>query len=168
MSQHTHVRPGPQHMRARPLAPASDAGPSKRRWALPGLIAVAIVGVQVLFVFCLGYPLLHASPHEVPIGVAGPPAAVRTVDAALARQAGAFDVHTYPDAAAARAAIRDRDVYGALVATPRGPELLVASAASPQIAAALTSKAQSFGRGHACRSPTWCPHRARTRTRPGR
>jgi hypothetical protein len=147
--QHTHVRPAPHHTHARPATPATDAGPAGRRWALPGVIAAAIVGVQVLFVFCLGYPLLHAGPHGVPIGVAGPPAAVRTVDAALARQPGAFDVHTYPDAAAARAALRDRDVYGALVATPRGPELLVASAASPQIAAALTSKAQSFGRGHA-------------------
>jgi hypothetical protein len=149
MSQHTHVRPASHHSHARPATPVTSAGPAKRRWAVPGVIAAAIVGVQVLFVFCLGYPLLHASPHEVPIGVAGPPSAVRLVDAALARQPGAFDVHAYPDAAAARAAIRDRDVYGALVATPGGPELLVASAASPQIAAALTSKARSFGRGHA-------------------
>jgi hypothetical protein len=105
--------------------------------------------VQVLFVFCLGYPALHASPHGVPIGVAGPSADRGQLGSALARQKGAFDVHAYASAAAASAAIRDRDVYGALVATPSGPELLVASAANPAITAMLASKADALGHGRA-------------------
>jgi hypothetical protein len=69
---------------------------------------------------------------------------------ALASRPGAFDVHFYQDAAAARAAIRDRDVYCALVATSAGgTKLLVASAAGPQIAVALTSEAKALGQGHA-------------------
>ncbi len=58
-----------------------------------------IAGIQALFVFCLGYPMLHASPHAVPIGVVGPPAQAGAIEAALVRQPGAFDVRAYPDAA---------------------------------------------------------------------
>ena len=108
-----------------------------------------VVAVQALFVFCLGYPALHASPHGVPIGVAGPPADRGQLGSALARQKGAFDVHAYASAAAARAAVRDRDVYGALVAAPSGLELLVASAASPAITAMLASEADALGHGRA-------------------
>jgi hypothetical protein len=122
-----------------------QAGHPHHHWLFPGLIIAVIAGIQALFVFCLGYPMLHASPHELPIGVAAPPAQTVQFEAALARHPGAFDVTTYPDAAAAREAIRDRDVYGALTTTPRGPELLVASAASPQVAAMLTTQAKALG-----------------------
>jgi hypothetical protein len=137
-----------QHTQVRPTAAAGPHQAVHHHWLFPGLIIAVIAGIQALFVFCLGYPMLHASPHAVPIGVAGPPAQTAPLEAALVRQPGAFDVRTYPDAAAARAAIRDRAVYGALAATPRGPELLVASAASPQVAALLTTEAKAFGRGH--------------------
>jgi hypothetical protein len=115
---------------------------------MPAVIAAAIVGVQVLFAFCLGYPLLHAVPHDVPIGVAGPPAAVSQLSARLQGQHGAFDVHRYPRAAAAQVAIRDRDVDGALVVGPRGPRLIVASAADPDLAGLLTTEAQGLGGAH--------------------
>jgi hypothetical protein len=115
------------------------------------MIAAAIVGVQVLFAFCLGYPLLHAAPHEVPIGVAGPPAVVSRLSARLQGQRGAFDVRLYAGAAAAVAAIRDRDVDGALVVGPRGPQLIVATAAGASLANLLTAEAQGLGRGHPLR-----------------
>ncbi|MFD9241334.1 ABC transporter permease, partial [Streptomyces sp. NPDC059556] len=57
--------------------------------------------------------------------------------ATVAGHEGAFEVHRYPDGAAARAAIQDRDVYGAVVVTPGGTELLTASAASPVVAGLL-------------------------------
>lgn len=41
---------------------------------------------------------------------------------------------------------RARQVYGGLVVVPTGPTMLAASAASPAVAAALTSLAQSLGR----------------------
>src|SRR5262245_20310979 len=109
------------------------------------LVAVGIVAVQALFVLCLGYPPLHAAPHQVPIGVAGPPAAQASVSTGLAAHPGAFEVHRYSDATAARAAIHDRQVYGAIVVSPTGPRLLVASAADPKIAALLTEMAGELG-----------------------
>ena len=135
------------HTEAHRAATAAGATPAEHHRPAPAVIVMLVVGVQVLFVFCLGYPALHASPHGVPIGVAGPPAARGQFDAALARQKGAFDVHDYASAFAARAAIRDRDVYGALVVTPGGPELLVASAANPAMAAMLASSAEALGHG---------------------
>jgi hypothetical protein len=118
-----------------------------RRW-MPGMIAAAIVAVQALFALCLGYPLLHAAPHEVPLGIAGPPAAVSQLSARLESQHGAFDVRRFSGPAAARAAIRDRDVDGALVVSPRGPQLLVASASGADLSGLLTTEAQGLGGHH--------------------
>jgi hypothetical protein len=124
-----------------------SAWPERRR-VFPAIAAAAIVAVQVLFVLGLGYPPLHAQPHGVPIGLAGPPAAITPVGASLTAQPGAFDVHRYSGANAARAAIRDREVYGAIVVTPSGPRLFTASAADPRIAGLLTGMAARLGHGH--------------------
>ena len=77
-------------------------------------------------------------PRDLPVGVAGPPALEQRLAAAGER----FDVHRYRDEAAARAAIEDREVYGAFVATPSGPKVLTASAASPAVAQMLTHGAE--------------------------
>jgi hypothetical protein len=79
----------------------------------------------------------NLEPRDLPLGVAGPTEATAAVEAMLAEQEGAFDVHRYADAAAAQEAIEDREVYGAVVAAPDGPSLLVASAASPTVAGLL-------------------------------
>jgi hypothetical protein len=115
--------------------------------AVPAIVGGAIVAVQVLFVLCLGYPPLHAGPHQVPIGLVGPPAAIAQLSEPLAAQPGAFQVHRYADANAARTAIRDREVYGAVLVAPTGPRLLVASAADPKIAGLLTGVATKIGHG---------------------
>jgi hypothetical protein len=82
----------------------------------------------------------------VPIAVAGPAAATQQVASALATaEPGAFDVRTLADEPAARAAIEDREVYGAVVVGSDGPHLLVASAASPAIAQALRQVAVGLG-----------------------
>ncbi|MBM2622198.1 hypothetical protein JIG36_42515 [Actinoplanes sp. LDG1-06] len=49
------------------------------------------------------------------------------------------------DAAAADAAIRDREVYGAILVSASGAEVHVASAASPAVSALLTQAAAGFG-----------------------
>jgi hypothetical protein len=59
------------------------------------------------------------------------------VEKQLQQHEGAFEIHRYDDEAAARNAIEDRTVYGAVVVTPQGPELLTASAASPLVAQML-------------------------------
>jgi hypothetical protein len=133
-----------------PPAEQPPAGPHQphRRRVPPGLaVAVSIAVVQLLFVFSLGYPPLHATPHDLPIGITGPVAATAAVTHQLAGQHGAYDLHYYPDQAAARAAVGNRQVYGAIVINPSGPRLLVASAASPVIAGALRAQAARLGRG---------------------
>lgn len=136
MSQPSRVTPTAV-LRAR-----ASAGPHRMP---PAMIAAIIVGVQALFVFCLGYPLLHVSPHAIPVGVAGPPAAVREFRTEANRQPGAISVRTYPDAATARTAVRARAVTGALLAGPGHADLLVASAGGPQIAALLATLARRQG-----------------------
>jgi hypothetical protein len=51
---------------------------------------------------------------------------------------GGFAVTAYPDEAALRDAIRDRNAYGDLVLAAGGPALLTATGASPVVAQLLT------------------------------
>jgi hypothetical protein len=118
--------------------------PSQGR--LTALVAVGIVTVQALMVLAFAWPAANVGPRDLPVAVAGPPQAVATVEASLARFPGpdggaAFDVVATDDAPAARAAIEKRDVYGAVIVSPEGPQLLVASAAGPAVAQMLRSAA---------------------------
>jgi hypothetical protein len=100
--------------------------------------AILVVPVAVALVLTLfAWPSAKVGPREVPIGVAGAPA----VERALAAQDGKFEVHRYADDAAARAAIEDREVYGAFA----DGKLLTASAASPAITQMLTHAASESG-----------------------
>jgi hypothetical protein len=98
-------------------------------------------------VLAFAWPAANVGPRELPIAVAGPPQAVDQVETSLAGVPGpdaegnAFDVVTVDDAAAARTAIEDREVYGAVVVAPEGPQLLVASAAGPAVAQMLRAAA---------------------------
>jgi hypothetical protein len=76
-------------------------------------------------------------PHGLPIGIVGTPAVAEAAGAELARAApGAFEVHAYRSLTSARTAVLHRSVYGAFQPVP-SPDLLVASAASPAVAALL-------------------------------
>jgi hypothetical protein len=96
-----------------------------------GLVAGVVV-LQLVAVLAFVLPAHKPEPHGVPLGVVGPAAVERQLERSAP---GAFDVRAYPTSAAAEAAIRDRDVYGALLA--REHRVLVASAASPAVAQAL-------------------------------
>ncbi|WP_406010258.1 ABC transporter permease [Streptomyces sp. NBC_00637] len=96
---------------------------------VPTLAAVAL--------WAFAWPAARTAPRDLPLGVAGPTAAVARLEEQLNRHEGAFEVHRYADEAAARDAVEDRTVYGAVVATTEGPELLTASAASPVVAQLL-------------------------------
>lgn len=154
------MMPEPRHQQQQSITSAArvagragpaetSAGTHRPGWWLPAILALVIVAVQVGFAFCLSYPPWHASPHDLPLGVAGSASAVQQIRAPLARQGNAFDVHTYPDANAARQAIENRDVYGAIVVTRGGPRLLVASAADARVARLLRTQALRLGAGHA-------------------
>lgn len=106
------------------------------RALLLGLVAVAI---QAAMVFAFTWPAARLAPRDIPLVVAGPAPAVSAVVRQLdQRQPDAFAIKQLPDPAAARTALRGREAYGAIVITPAGPRMLVASAASPVVAADLT------------------------------
>ncbi|MGY6019240.1 ABC transporter permease [Streptomyces spinosirectus] len=117
-----------------PTASATPARAHPRR-----LIAVAVLVpvLAALALWAFAWPAARTAPRDLPLGVAGPTAATSQMERQLTRHQGAFEIHRYADEAAARDAIEDRTVYGAVVVTPQGPELLTASAASPVVAQML-------------------------------
>ncbi|HEX6473421.1 MAG TPA: hypothetical protein VF069_30305 [Streptosporangiaceae bacterium] len=111
----------------------------------------AAVAIQALMIVAFGWPSARLSARDVPLVVAGPPEAAATVAGRLAAERpGAFEIKRLPDERAARAALGDREAYGAIVVTPAGPRVMVASAASPAIAQQLGQLAERLsGRGPA-------------------
>ncbi|WP_314173684.1 ABC transporter permease [Streptomyces winkii] len=105
------------------------------------LLAPLVVGLAL---WAFAWPAARTAPRDLPVGVAGSPAAVAAVEQKLSADEDAFEVHRYGDEAAARDAIERREIYGAVVATPKGPRALTASAASPVVAQAL----QQMASGH--------------------
>jgi hypothetical protein len=121
-------------------------GPMPRRRPLPGsravvavvLLAPLIVGVAL---WAFAWPAARTAPRDLPLGVAGPPAATTPIEKQLGRHADQFDVRRYDDEAGARDAVKRREIYGAVVARPDGPHMLTASAAGPVVAQALEKAA---------------------------
>ncbi len=101
---------------------------------------------MTLFLLAFAYPATHQAPRDLPIAVAGQPAAVAQVEARLNAQDGnAFDVVAVADRDAAVAEVLDRQAYGAIVLGPQGPaEVLTASAGSPMVAQLLTQLSQGL------------------------
>ncbi|WP_210586062.1 ABC transporter permease [Streptomyces sp. GESEQ-35] len=118
---------------ARDGGPAS--APSHTRRLIAVLVLVPVLAALALWAFA--WPAARTAPHDLPLGVAGPAAATAQVEERLARHDGAFEIHRYADEADARDAIEDRTVYGAVVVTPQGPELLTSTAASAVVAQLL-------------------------------
>lgn len=104
-------------------------------------IMVAVPIVIALALAAFAWPTSELAPRDLPIGVSGPPQAIGAIEERLSAQEGAFDIHGYADEAAARDAIEDREVYGAIVAGPGGMTVLTASAASPLVAQLLQQAA---------------------------
>ena len=94
---------------------------------LPGMKKILVVPLLAALVLTLfAWPAAKIGPRDLPVGVVGteqlPPQ---------------FETHRFTSEAEARAAIEDREVYGALA----GEKVLVASAASPAVAQFLTHAA---------------------------
>ncbi|XVQ13389.1 hypothetical protein ACQP1W_12890 [Spirillospora sp. CA-255316] len=106
-------------------------------------VALGAAVLQLLMILAFSWPAARSAPHDVPIVTAGPQAAA--VAQRLDRERpGAFEVTTVADEAAARAALTGREAYGAIVTTPSGPRVLMASAASPVVSQQLTQMAQQM------------------------
>ncbi|MEU6531362.1 ABC transporter permease [Streptomyces sp. NPDC046928] len=114
---------------------ATPPGKAASRRLVTVVVLVPVLAALALWAFA--WPAARTAPRDLPLGVAGPASAVTQVERQLSAHDGAFEVHRYPDEPAARDAIEDRDVYGAVVVTPQGPRLLTASAASPAVAQLL-------------------------------
>ncbi|MGW7360911.1 ABC transporter permease [Streptomyces sp. NPDC054802] len=106
-----------------------------RRRVIAAMVLVPVVAALALWAFA--WPAARTAPRDLPIGVAGPTAAAGQLEQRFEERGGAFDVHRYEDEAAARAAIEDRVVYGAVVAGPEGPKLLIATGGGPAVAQLL-------------------------------
>ena len=107
-----------------PVAPPSLTG-------LPGVLAPVAIAllISVFFVTVFLLAFRSPTPHELRVGVAGPPAASAQLRQAVALRApGALDLRRYPDSGAARAAVEHRDVYAAVVIDRTRWTLLVAGA----------------------------------------
>src|SRR5262245_19753312 len=116
--------------------------------ARAGIIAVGVVLLQALLMSWFAWPAKNTAPRDVPVVVAGPPAATAALAGTLSSE-GAFKVTTVPDAASADVALRDRTAYAAFLPGPDGVALHVASAASPTVALLFTQAAQQLGKGAA-------------------
>lgn len=101
--------------------------PPERRALLTAAVGSLVVS---LYVFSFLFAQATPTPHELPVGLAGPAAQVDRAARRIDRAAGeSFSVHRYRDEAAATRAIGRREVYGALVLGRRPARLLTASAA---------------------------------------
>jgi hypothetical protein len=111
-------------------------------------LTLGAVLIQAFMITAFAWPAARTAPRDVPLVVAGPSAQTTALADRLARERpGVFKIKQRPDEATARRAITDRDAYGAIVVTPSGPRVLVASAASPLVAQLLTQAAQQLSGG---------------------
>lgn len=106
-------------------------------------IVLGVAALLALVVTAFAWPVVNSGPRDVPLAVTAPAPVAQALTQQLATVAGedAFEVTVVPDRAAAEAAVRDRQAYGAIVVgggvDGMSGEVLTASGASPAIAQVL-------------------------------
>ncbi|MFE3447203.1 hypothetical protein ACFXNW_29580 [Nocardia sp. NPDC059180] len=106
-------------------------------------IGVGASLLQALMLIAFAWPAANMAPRDLPVAVTGPQAAM-VAERLAAHDPDAFEITTTPDENAARVAITDREVYGAIVTGGGPPRVLIASGASPAVAQQLTQIAQQM------------------------
>ncbi|WP_370617987.1 hypothetical protein [Mumia sp. Pv 4-285] len=130
---------------------------SARAWGRAAVAATLAAFVVTLVVAAFVWPAATTTPHDLPVAVAGPPAAVDAVEKTLDEAApGRFDLTGVADRDAAVAAVEQRDAYGAIVLGDE-PEVLTASAAGAATHQAMTRLAGELGTALAARSGAPAP-----------
>jgi len=119
--------------------------PPARRPSLAVILLIPLAAALVLTLFA--WPQARMEPRDLPVGVAGPAVPAQAVEQKLEAQDGAFEVHRYADERAARDAIADREIYGAVAIAPSGAKVLTATAASPPVAQMITNAAHEAPAG---------------------
>ena len=127
----------------------SSAEPRTRGRTSPSRgLAVAVaaaLAVALLFALVGGFALRDPRPHDVPVGVAGPPPAVAAVQDGLdAAVPGGFEVRALPGDP--EAAVADRQVDGALVLSPDGRAQVLSASGNGGSDAAVSSALQAAAR----------------------
>ncbi|MHB1475071.1 MAG: hypothetical protein ACYCV4_15910, partial [Dermatophilaceae bacterium] len=123
---------------AGPRVVSHESGTYRRPAARVALAVCVIALVQLLLVLLFAGSSSRSAPHDLPIAVAGPTSAAQALAQGLEHaQPGTFAVTVLADDAAARAAVTDRKVYGAVSLSATGATLYTAAAASPTVADAL-------------------------------
>ena len=101
--------------------------PSDRRSLIAVLAGALLVGA---YVFSFVYSQAKPQPRHLPVALSGPRDQVDQARDEIERSTGtSFEVHVYDGETRARRAIRDRDVYAALILSKAKPRLLTAPAA---------------------------------------
>ena len=107
-------------------------------WGRP---IVAGLAVLVTLLLVVGAAIREPRPHDIPVGVSGPPDAIDPITAGFGQNAPgafAFAFTTYGSEAEALAGIGSRDIVGALIIGPTGPRLVVAGGAGGAITGAVS------------------------------
>jgi hypothetical protein len=134
------------------LGSGERTAPRPTPWRAVSLLALTLSLALAVLLVAFAWPATQTRPREVPLAVAGPPPAVEQVRAALDRaDPGAFALRPVADAAQAEALVRDRSVDGALVLSPGGPRVVVATQGGPVVAQLLTQVASAASGGSGVR-----------------
>ena len=125
---------------------ASGHGPRTEAQKAVALVLAMTAGLSLILALFVSIAV-NSGPNGIRLAVAGPAPAVEQIKAGVAQVGGAdaFEVTVVSDEAAARAALEDRSVDGAIIIGPNGPTLLTASAGSPAITQMLTVAATHLG-----------------------
>jgi hypothetical protein len=123
----------------------ASAAPSSNRREPAALALIVVPFLFALTLLTFAWPSARLGPRDLPLGVAGPDEAARRIEHRLTQAESAFELHRYADERDARAAIEDRDIYGAVVASGDGLMLLTSSAASPLVASLLEQRLGTEG-----------------------
>ena len=109
-----------------------------RRQLLPPVIGGLVLLIALLGL--IGTAIRDPRPHDIPVGLVGPPRAVQQISTAFASNApGAFQFTSYSTEADARAAVDSRAVDGALVLGGASPLLILAGAAGDSLTSIITT-----------------------------
>lgn len=117
-------------------------------WAKVTGVAALVSLVVGLIVLAFSWPGITANPHDVPVGIVGSgPQAEAIKTAVTDKSDGALKLTTYDSRDDAVAAIERRESYGAIILpaeSTAAPEVLKATAASPQVAQLMTGLAEQL------------------------
>jgi hypothetical protein len=113
--------------------PSTSAAPSQLH-ALKHVLTHLVTPLLMCVGMGLAYlgAFAHPAPHHMPVAIVGSGPQVQQLASAVTAKAGeALDVTTVATSGQARTMLLDRDIVGAYLPDPTGPQLLVAKGASP-------------------------------------